>query len=177
MEITLIVISFVLIFLGCVFVFLPGLPGPVVAWCGPLVYFVFTKSGPEEALPSINTGTLILSGFFSIVTIVFDFISSWWGAKKFGATWRGGLGALVGAIIGPLVFSPVGGVPGMLLGFLVGPIVGAIVGELLGGNDWKQSSRAGWGTLLGALAATTVKLFYCLVVFVWFLAAVLVYAF
>ena len=173
MEITLIVIGFVLVFLGCVFVFVPGLPGPIVAWCGPLVYFVFTKSSPEEMLPSIGTGTLIVSGIFAVLTLVFDFVSSWWGAKKFGATWRGGVGALVGAIAGPILFSPLGGAFGMLLGLLVGPLVGAILGELLGGNDWKNSSRAGWGTLIGTLVATVVKLFYCLVVLVWLFGSVL----
>lgn len=177
MEIALIVTAFVLILLGCAFVFLPGLPGPLVAWCGPLVYFIFTKSTPEEMLPSINAGTLTASGVFAGLVLVFDFLSSWWGAKKFGATWRGGLGALIGAIVGPIAFSPLGGIFGMLLGLLVGPIVGAIIGELLGGNDWKQSSRAGWGTLLGALAATLVKLFYCLAVFVWLLGSVLAFAF
>lgn len=177
MEIALIVIAFVLILLGCVFVFLPGLPGPLVAWSGPLVYFIFTKAPAEEMLPSVNAGTLAAGGVFACLVLAFDFLSSWWGAKKFGATWRGGVGALVGAIVGPMVFSPLGGIPGMLLGLLVGPIVGAIIGELLGGNDWKQSSRAGWGTLLGTLVATVVKLFYCLVVFVWFLGAVLAHAF
>lgn len=173
MEITLIVLAFLLALLGCVFVFLPGLPGPLVAWCGPLVYFVFTKENPENALPSIGTGTLIASGVLAGATLAFDFISSWWGAKKYGATWRGGLGAFVGAIIGPIIFSPVGGIPGLLLGFIIGPIAGAVAGELLGGNTLKQSSRAGWGTLIGALAATVVKLFYCLIVFVWLLGAVL----
>lgn len=173
MEIVLIVVAFILILLGCVFVFVPGLPGPLVAWCGPLVYVLFTKSSPEEMLPAMNTGTLVVSGLFAVFTLAFDFVSSWWGAKKYGATWRGGVGALVGAIIGPIVFSPLGGVPGMLLGFLVGPLVGAVLGELLGGRDWKNSSRAGWGTLIGTLLATVVKLFYCLGVFVWLLGALL----
>lgn len=173
MEIALIIIAFVLILLGCVFVFVPGLPGPLIAWTGPLVYFVFSEAPPEQALPFIGTWSLAISGVFAAGTLVFDFFSSWWGAKKFGATWRGGLGALVGAIAGPILFSPFGGIFGALLGLLVGPLVGAVVGELLGGNDWQKSTRAGWGTLLGTLAATIVKLFYCLCIVVWMLAAVI----
>lgn len=170
MEIALVVIAFFLILLGCVFVFVPGLPGPLVAWSGPLVYFIFsTPDDGGNASSLIGAGTLTFAGILAAATLAFDFFSSWWGAAKFGATWRGGVGALVGAIVGPILFSPLGGIAGMLCGLLVGPIVGAALGEFLGGSDWRESARAGWGTLLGAIAATSVKLFYCLCVFVWFL--------
>ena len=173
MEAALISVAFVLILLGCAFVFLPGLPGPIVAWTGPFVYFAFSKAPPEEALPFIGAGTLVASGVLALLALAFDFLSSWWGAAKFGATWRGGIGALVGAIAGPVVFSPLGGFIGMLIGLAVGPIVGALVGELLGGRGWREGARAGWGPLIGALAATAVKLLYCTGVFAWMLAATL----
>ncbi|MGN0861224.1 MAG: DUF456 domain-containing protein [Candidatus Spyradosoma sp.] len=173
MEITLIVIAFVLSLLGCVLVFVPGVPGPLVSWAGPLVYFVFSVAPPEEALSLIGVTSLVVSGVLAVLTLVFDFLSSWWGAKKFGATWRGGLGALIGAILGPILLSPLGGILGALLGLLLGPLVGAVVGELLGGNDWRKSARAGWGTLLGTLAATVVKLFYCLCILLWLCCAVI----
>jgi len=171
MEIFLIVCAFLLILLGCAFVFLPGLPGPIVAWCGPLIYFIFSNAEPP--LEWVGIKTLTVAGFFAVLAIVFDFVSSWCGAAKFGATWRGGLGAFVGAIVGPLVFSPIGGIFGMLLGLLVGPIIGAVLGEYLSGRDLRGSTRAGWGTLVGAIAATCVKLFYCLALLVWFIAALI----
>lgn len=170
MEIVLISSAFLLSLLGCVFVFLPGIPGPLVAWAGPLVYFAFTE---DPQIPFLGIGTLVFSGIFAVLTLIFDFFSSWWGAAKFGATWRGGLGAFIGAIIGPIVFSPLGGIFGMLLGLLVGPIIGAVLGEFLGGSDFRKSTKAGWGTLLGALAAMAVKLFYCLAVLVWMICIVL----
>lgn len=171
MEAFLISCAFFLIILGCVFVFLPGLPGPVVAWCGPLVYFIFSTAEPPTEW--IGVKTLAIAGVFAALVMVFDFVSSWWGATKFGATWRGGLGAFVGAIVGPIVFSPIGGFFGMLLGLLVGPIVGAVLGEIIGGRNFFEGTRAGWGTLIGALIATCVKLFYCLSIFVWFIAALI----
>lgn len=201
MEIAIVVVAFVLILLGCVFVFVPGVPGPLVAWCGPLVYFLFSgaeKSPPADvpaeipadaaivpaafpdasAVPAadaetfalIGAGTLAAAAVLALLTIVFDFFSSWLGAKKYGATWRGGIGAFVGAIAGPILCSPLGGVAGSLLGLLVGPIVGAILGELLGRNTLRGSARAGWGTFVGAVAAMVVKLFYCLAIFVWLVA-------
>lgn len=211
MEIVLIVAAFVLILLGAVFVFLPGVPGPLVSWLGPFVYFLFTETPPATDAPAadaaatsagttdvavsagttdatsaalstgtsdvalatlsfIGAGTLAVAFALAVLTIVFDVFSSWLGAVKFGATWRGGVGALIGAFVGPMLFSPLGGIFGALLGLLVGPLVGAIVGELLGRRSLLGSARAGWGTLLGALAATAVKLFYCFAVFVWFVA-------
>lgn len=199
MEIVLIVAAFVLILLGAVFVFLPGVPGPLVSWLGPFVYFLFTETPPATDAPAadaatisagttdvavptgmtdatsatlsfIGAGTLAVAFALAVLTIVFDVFSSWLGAVKFGATWRGGVGALIGAFVGPMLFSPLGGIFGALLGLLVGPLVGAIVGELLGRRSLLGSARAGWGTLLGALAATAVKLFYCFAVFVWFAA-------
>lgn len=217
MEIVLIVAAFVLILLGAVFVFLPGVPGPLVSWLGPFIYFLFTETPPaidapaadaaaadaaatsagatDVAVPTgmtdatsaalsagtsadaalatlsfIGAGTLAVAFALAVLTIVFDVFSSWLGAVKFGATWRGGVGALIGAFVGPMLFSPLGGIFGALLGLLVGPLVGAIIGELLGRRSLLGSARAGWGTLLGALAATAVKLFYCFAVFVWFAA-------
>lgn len=196
MEIVLIVAAFVLILLGAVFVFLPGVPGPLVSWLGPFVYFLFTETSPATDAPAadaatisagttdvavptgmtdatsaaLSAGTLAVAFALAVLTIVFDVFSSWLGAVKFGATWRGGVGALIGAFVGPMLFSPLGGIFGALLGLLVGPLVGAIVGELLGRRSLLGCARAGWGTLLGALAATAVKLFYCFAVFVWFAA-------
>ena len=100
MEAALISVAFVLILLGCAFVFLPGLPGPIVAWAGPFVYFAFSKAPPEEALPFIGAGTLVASAVLALLALAFDFFSSWWGAAKFGATWRGGLGAIIGSVLG-----------------------------------------------------------------------------
>lgn len=179
METAIAALAFVLILLGCVFVFVPGVPGPLVAWCGPLVYFLFSGTGEAaenapatdaEAFALIGAGTLAVAAVLALLTIALDFFSSWLGAKKYGATWRGGVGAFAGAIAGPILCSPLGGILGSLLGLLVGPIVGAIFGELLGRNTLRGSARAGWGTFVGALAAMAVKLFYCLAMLVWFVA-------
>ena len=40
-----------------------------------------------------------------------------------------------------------------LPGLLLGPIIGAVAGELIGGKRLVDAGRAGWGTLLGNLAA------------------------
>ncbi len=167
MEIALLIFAVLLILAGSVFVFVPAVPGTLIAWAGPAIYFLFSK----EPLPSFSTAAIVVSGVLAAGTVAFDFLASLWGAKRYGATWRGGLGALLGAIVGPIALSPLGGFLGALLGLLVGPLVGAFLGEIVGGNGWQKSARAGWGTLIGALAALWVKLLFCMGLLVWMVAA------
>lgn len=176
MEVFLIILVFILLLIGAIGIFVPVIPGPLVSWAGILVYFIFT---PEESLlPTVNIWTLTISGILVAASFVFDYWSSYWGAVKFGATWRGGVGALVGAIVFPMIFSLVmAGIPGAIVGLLIGPIIGAFIGEYLGGNTCGGSARAGFGTLVGAIAATLVKLFVCMLLFVWFLTALFLSAF
>lgn len=172
MEIFLITLAFVLLLVGAVGIFVPVIPGPLVSWAGILIYFIFTPA--ESLLTTVNIWTLTISGIFVAASFIFDYWSSYWGAVKFGATWRGGVGALIGAIVFPMILSLfMMGLPGTILGLLVGPIIGAFVGEYLGGNTCGGSARAGLGTLVGAIAATLVKLFVCMLLFAWFLCAAL----
>lgn len=170
MEIFWAILAFSMLLIGAVGIFVPVIPGPLVSWSGILLYFIFT---PQEALfPSVNVWTLAISGVLVAGSFIFDYWSSYWGAVKFGATWRGGVGALIGAIAFPLVLSLfMAGIPGAIVGLLVGPIVGAFVGEYLGGNTCGGSVRAGLGTLVGAIAATLLKLFVCVLLAVWFTVA------
>ena len=71
-------------------------------------------------------------------------------------------GAFIGAIVG-IFFS--------LPGLLIGPIVGAVAGELIGGKRLVDAGRAGWGTLLGNLAALIGKLVIAFAMVGWFLVA------
>lgn len=151
-------------------VFVPVIPGPLLAWGVIFAYFLATPA--DELLPLVNIWTILASGAFVLGSFLFDYLASYWGAVKFGATWRGGIGALLGAIVFPLLFSVILAGPwGVVAGLLIGPIIGAFVGEYLGGNTCGGSARAGLGTLVGALAAALVKLFVCVLLFVWMFAA------
>lgn len=87
------------------------------------------------------------------------FLTRLLGRKKFGATWKGAVGALLGALVGFFLPPP-------LFWLIAGPILGAIVGELLAGRTWKAGSKAGFGTLLGGILAFALKfgLSVCIVV-------------
>ncbi len=80
-----------------------------------------------------------------------DYIASLVGARKLGATWRGVAGALIGGILG-LFLGP--------WGILIGPFIGALTFEMMGGRQFEEASKAGFGALLGIVAGTLGK-FIC----------------
>ena len=47
------------------------------------------------------------------------------------------------------------------IGVVVGPWVGAVLGELLGGKAVAEAVRAGWGSFVGLLCGTVLKLVCC----------------
>ena len=123
-------------FVAAVGAFLPVLPGPLLSFAAVLGFkLVF----PESPLGWVN---IAICGFLAFFAQVADFLLSWFGAKKFGATWRGGVGAFVGVVVGI---------------FLPPPLIGAFVAEYLGGADARTSGKAGLGAFLGTLLASMLK--------------------
>ena len=114
----------------------PGLPGTpliLVAAIGHRLYF------GDASASNLVLGVLV---GLTIVSLAFDFLATVLGAKKFGATWRGALGALIGGIVG-LFFS--------LPGIILGPFLGAMLFEMLGDKEFKKAAHAGLGAMLGLL--------------------------
>lgn len=165
MEILICFGAFLLVAVGTVGVFLPIIPSPLCAWFGYLLYFLCWENGP------IGWSLFLFATALTLFAHLFEFVGSYFGAKWFGATWRGGLGALLGGIIGPLLcfLLPIPG--GVLLGLIIGPIVGAMTGELLGNREWGDAAKAGFGTIVGGLAAVLLKLLVCLLLLVTLIAA------
>jgi uncharacterized protein YqgC (DUF456 family) len=133
----------------------PWVPGPLLILVGALVWAVatdFTRIGP---------GRLMFLTALALLTYVFDFVAGAAGARRFGATRGGMIGAVAGTVVGLFLGPP---------GLLLGPIVGAVAGELLGGADLKGSLRAGVGTVVGLLAGIAADVVVGLVMvglFVW----------
>jgi uncharacterized protein len=85
----------------------------------------------------------------TLATYALDFLSGYFGAKYFGATRWGMVGAVLGALIG-IFFG--------IIGLFVGPVIGAIVGEFFAGKRMIDAGRAGWGSLMGNLGGMIAKL-------------------
>lgn len=129
---------------GLIGTIVPVLPGIGLIFAGILVHAIFI--GTEQ----IGLVTLVVFGVATILSAVFDFLASAYGASRFGASRWGAVGSIVGGIVGFLAFN----FPGLVLGVFFG----AAAGELgFARKDLRQSFRAGWGSVLGFLASSIIK--------------------
>jgi uncharacterized protein YqgC (DUF456 family) len=148
----------VLFAIGLIGSVLPILPGTTIILAAAVIHR--TMLGAEKSISWPVLSVLIL---LTLASYGFDFLGSYFGAKYFGATKWGALGAIVGAVIG-LFFG--------ILGLFIAPIVGVLTGEFIAGKRMIDAGRAGWGTLLGNLGAMVGKLLIALGMIAVFLVSV-----
>ena len=135
-------ISALLLGVGFLGAWLPGLPGLPLMAVGALVH--------KLCLPDVLSGwTVAFFILVALVGLVLDFAVTLYVSRKAGATRAGTFGALLGGIIG-LFFS----LPGLLLG----PFLGAVLAErFISRRSLKEAFQAGVGAGLGFLAGTVGK--------------------
>jgi uncharacterized protein len=140
---------------GLIGTIVPVLPGTTIILAVAITHRVVL--GAEK---SIGLKTIVVLVLLTLVSYVFDFLSSYFGAKYFGATKWGALGAILGMLVG-LFFG--------IIGLFAGPVIGAVAGEFIAGKRVIDAGRAGWGSLLGNLGATIAKLIIALAMIAIFL--------
>ena len=146
-------LTLIVMLIGLVGSVVPGLPGSpivLVAAIGHRLYF-----GDASAS---NLVLFILAGLM-VVSIALDLVATALGAKKFGATWRGAVGAVIGGIVG-LFFA--------LPGIILGPFVGATLFEMFGDKEFKQAAKAGAGAVIGLLLGVVGKFVICVIMITLF---------
>ena len=149
-----VLLSFFMIgLIGCV---LPIVPGPVIVWAGMIIHKLWV---PDN---SANLWLILLAAVFVGITFLLDYVLALAGAKKFGASRLGGIGAMGGGFIGFLI-------PPFIVWLIIGPFVGALIGELISGQNLQQASRIGWGSFLGTIAAYVSKLTICFLIIGFFM--------
>ena len=149
---------------------LPGLPGVPLIFASALVYAYLTD------FEIVGPLVLVLLGLFALLAFVADFLGTTYGARRFGASSWGTVGGAVGGLIGALAGALFFGV-GALFGFVAGSIGGVFAGEYLrrepsktmpnpspgtsgepatlpDNRDWRRTSRAAGGVLVGYLFST-----------------------
>jgi uncharacterized protein len=145
----------VMMALGLIGSVIPVLPGTTIIFAAALIHRLVL--GPDR---SLGWSALIAMAALTLLTYAIDAAAGFLGARRFGATKWGVIGAAVGGLVG-LFFG--------LFGIFVGPLVGAVAGEFIGGKEMVKAGRAGWGTFLGAVAGRIGKLFIGLIMIVIFL--------
>ena len=141
MEYTALGICSVIFILGLLGSLLPITPGTLIVWVGVITHRLWI--GPED---SVTWKIVIIAGVLMLIGQVAEFVLSAWGARKFGASWKGAVGALIGAFIGFFIPPP-------LFWLILGPILGAVVGELAAGRSFQAGGKAGIGTVIGSILA------------------------
>jgi uncharacterized protein YqgC (DUF456 family) len=158
MDITLLLIAFILMIVGILGSFLPVLPGPPISWVGLLLLYL------TNAVPMSYT-VLGVTLFVALVVGILDYVIPAKGTKRFGGSKYGIWGTNIGLVIG--IFAPIP------FGFIIGPFVGAFVGEMI--NDSKDSQKAfkaATGSFIGFLASTFIKFVVSIIFFGLFLLKV-----
>ncbi len=153
MEYALIILAGILIVLGIIGCFLPVLPGPPLGYVG-LLLLHFTSHA------HFSTTTLVVLGIVVVLVSALDYFVPVWGTKKFGGSKLGVVGSVAGLLIGVFFFPP--------LGIIVGPFLGAIAGELANGDDLPKAVKSGFGSFLGYLFGTSIKLAVSIVMAYYF---------
>lgn len=157
-EIIGLVMTLLVMLLGLIGSIVPALPGPPVVLLAAFAHRLCF--GEHSASGLILLFLLALTA----ASLILDYVATMYGAKRFGATWRGVLGAFVGGFIG-LFFN--------LPGIILGPFLGAMAFELMGGYKWSQASRAGLGATLGVFAGVIARCAICVVMMGTFTVSVI----
>ena len=136
--------AIVLMALGLLGTILPVLPGTTIILAAAVGHRLIV--GAEKGMSWWGIAVLVA---LTALSYAIEFGASYFGAKYFGETRWGVIGAVIGGILG--IFTG-------FVTLLVLPIIGAIAGEMFAGKKMIDAGKAGWGTLLGNLAAMIGKL-------------------
>ena len=145
MEIFLIVVAFLFLLIGIIGCIVPGLPGTPIAYLG-----LWIAQATERV--DFSWQFLLVWGIVMVVVSALDYIVPAWGTKHYGGTKYGVWGSTIGVFVG-LFFGAAG--------VILGPLVGAVLGEMLSGKALSEALKAGWGSFVGILFGTVIKLICC----------------
>jgi len=128
-----------------------GLPGLWVMVGGILAYGWLT---------GFRTVSVLMIAIILAIAFLGEIIDNWLGfrfAKRYGGSTRSGWGALLGGLVGAVIGVPVA-IIGSVIGAFLGSFIGAAVFELSYSRHAGVAARAGWGAVMGRIAAAAVKI-------------------
>src|SRR3954470_19460263 len=120
MELLWWLITILLMAAGLIGTVLPVFPGTTIILFAAALHRIMLGS-----TKSVGWSAIAALVFLTLVSYALDFVSGYWGARRFGASKWGMLGASLGAIIG-IFFG--------IIGLFIGPVIGAIAGEFVAGK-------------------------------------------
>ncbi|MEP0870155.1 DUF456 family protein [Trichocoleus desertorum AS-A10] len=136
--------------LGVIGAVVPAIPGTSLIVAAIVIW------GVIHGFSTVTVPLVVAIGVL-VVSMGVDFLASFWGAQRFGASKWGQIGAVVGLLLGFFGLLPALPFGGPLLGILIGPLLGAIVGELIYRRDFVIAVKAGIGIVVGSLIGNLIQ--------------------
>ncbi len=126
-----------------------------------------TYKGPQGD-ETENIQKWYYDGDIAIIVTILDYVIPALGTKKYGGTRYGIWGTTIGLIVGLILPIP--------FGFLIGAFAGAYIGEMMYDNkDSQRALRAAFGSFIGFLGSTFLKLVVGIGFIWWFVGVVIEY--
>ena len=139
--------------IGCV---LPVLPGHLILFLAAVAHRLML--GAEGS--GLHWWSFVILGLLMAISQTLEMLSGAAGAKWFGGSRWGALGALLGTLVG-LFFMP--------YGLLLGPLVGAFIGEIgVARKRTRPAMISGVGSVVGTLAGMGIKIAIGAIMILWF---------
>lgn len=141
-----IIIGFILLVIWLIGVILPLLPGTILSYIGLLfiLYAQYTSTW------MIDRWSLIVWWIVAILLQLSDYIIPSITTKKYGGSAWWTRWSVIGMIAWLFVIPP--------RGLIIMPIIGAYIGEYLHTSDHATARRSAWGSFIGFLTGTWLKI-------------------
>jgi uncharacterized protein YqgC (DUF456 family) len=172
MDYVLLILGILGILIGIIGSIIPGIPGPPISYIS-LLLLHWTR------FAQYSVKSLVMFAIIVIIVSVLDYVVPIWGTKKFGGTRAGVRGSTVGLIVG-VILLPLLGItlgPFGLIGILGGPFLGAWIAERAAGQKSDRALRAAFGSFMGFLAGTVMKLVVSAIITIYFFRALVQHIF
>lgn len=158
LKIVVTILAIILSLAGVAGSVLPVLPGIPLIFIGVFIYALV------DGFHQVSLLMVLIYGLLAVLALGLDYLAQAYGAKRFGASKWGIVGAIVGVLLG-FTFG--------LIGIIVLPFVGALIGELLTGKTHRQAIKAGLGSVIGFLGGAWLKFVLGLVMAIVFIIKIL----
>jgi uncharacterized protein YqgC (DUF456 family) len=157
LDTTLIILGGICVITGLLGCILPVLPGPVISYAGLILLHL-------SSVHSFTVEFLITFAVLTIFTGILDYVVPIYGTQKLGGSKYGIWGSTLGLLAGIFFLFPAG--------IILGPMAGAFAGEMISGKNAHQALKPAFGSFLGFLASTVVRLVLASVMAFYFIMAV-----
>lgn len=147
-------------FIGLLGIVIPGLPDIIFIFVGTLIYAIWTH------FDKISGNLILIFAALTFFSYLFDYLGTALGAKKFGASRYGIIGAILGAFLGFILFS--------FIGLIFGAIFGTAIFEMIfARKEYNAALKAGYGAFLGLFLGMLGKIIIAIIMIGLFIRALL----